>query len=82
MNTQPTFVRSAWNWDLHVTSSCHRLKVYSVNKQRQKTRETLELFERLGLPFLPITRPGEMDLEDNETYLKEMAARGGRDPLE
>lgn len=21
MNTQPTYVRSAWNWDLHVTSS-------------------------------------------------------------
>ena len=26
LNTQHTFVRSAWNWDLHVTSSCHRIK--------------------------------------------------------
>jgi sulfite oxidase len=25
-NTQPTYVRSAWNWDLHVTSSAHRVK--------------------------------------------------------
>lgn len=28
LNTQPLEVRSAWNWGLHVTSSCHRVKVY------------------------------------------------------
>lgn len=34
------------------------------------------------MDILPITRPGETDLEDEETYAKEMAARGGRDPLD
>jgi len=82
MNTQPTFVRSTWNWDLHVTSSCHRIKVYSVNKTRPKTAAKLKKFEEAGVPFLPITQPGEMDLEDEETYLHEMELRGGRDPIE
>ncbi|KAK8074220.1 sulfite oxidase- mitochondrial precursor [Apiospora phragmitis] len=31
-NTQPPDVRTAWNWGLHLTSSCHRISVYSVNK--------------------------------------------------
>jgi sulfite oxidase len=42
----------------------------------------LKQFEKLGIPFLPITQPGEMDLEDEESYMHEMEARGGRDPLE
>jgi sulfite oxidase len=70
------------NWDLHVTSSCHRIKVYSINKTRPRTAAKLKKFEDLGVPFLPITRPGEMEQEDEETYLHEMDARGGRDPLE
>ncbi|KAF7299801.1 Sulfite oxidase mitochondrial [Mycena chlorophos] len=41
-NTEPTFVRSAWNWDLHVTSSCHRIKIYSVNKSRPATVRRLQ----------------------------------------
>jgi sulfite oxidase len=28
LNTQPTEVRNTWNWGLHVTSSCHRVKIY------------------------------------------------------
>jgi hypothetical protein len=36
----------------------------------------------MGVDFLPITLPGETDLEDEETYLREMKKRGGRDPLE
>jgi len=40
------------------------------------------MFEKLGVPFLPITQPGEMDLEDEESYMHEMTARGGRDPKE
>ena len=82
LNTQPTFVRSAWNWDLHVTSSCHRIKVYSINKAREATRQRLEFLEGKGMSILPITRPLEIDLETDEHYEAEMAARGGRDPVE
>jgi len=70
------------NWDLHVTSSCHRIKVYSINKTRPKTAAKLKLFKEKGIPFLPITQPGEMDQESDENYAREMKARGGRDPLE
>jgi len=82
MNTQPTFVRSTWNWDLHVTSSCHRIKIYSINRTRPLTAKKLKLFEEKGVPFLPITRPAEWDLEGDEEYEEQMTARGGRDPLE
>ncbi|RAL66206.1 hypothetical protein DID88_005878 [Monilinia fructigena] len=82
MNTQPTFVRSTWNWDLHVTSSCHRIKVFSINKSRPKTAARLQLYEKLGVPLLPITQPAPFELEDDEIYDQEMEARGGRDPLE
>ncbi|GME33781.1 Sulfite oxidase [Neofusicoccum parvum] len=82
LNTQPTFVRSAWNWDLHVTSSCHRIKVYSINKSRPATAERLKFLEEKGIPITPITRPLEIDLESEEDYLRNMKARGGRDPVE
>lgn len=65
-----------------MTSSCHRIKIFSINKTRPKTAAKLKVFEKAGVPFLPITRPGEMNLEDDETYLAEMEARGGRDPVE
>ena len=81
-NTQPTFVRSAWNWDLHVTSSCHRVKVFSVNKSRPATAARLKLLEEQNIDFLPLTKPLPIDLEDDETYDKEVLARGGRDPEE
>jgi sulfite oxidase len=60
-------VRSAWNWDLHVTSSAHRIKLYSVNKTRAGTRARLQA----GLPFEPITLPPAMSLEDPDEYLAE-----------
>lgn len=82
LNTQPTFVRSAWNWDLHVTSSCHRIKVYSINKARPATARRLKTLEEKGIDLLPITRPLEIDLESDEDYEREMAARGPRDPVE
>ncbi|KAM0131298.1 hypothetical protein ACHAP3_006950 [Botrytis cinerea] len=82
MNTQPTFVRSTWNWDLHVTSSCHRIKVFSINKSRPKTAARLQMYEKLGVPFLPITQPGPFELEEDDAYDAEMEARAGRDPLE
>jgi sulfite oxidase len=31
LNTQPLTVRAAWNWGLHVTSSAHRISVYSIS---------------------------------------------------
>jgi sulfite oxidase len=68
LNTQPTFVRTAWNWGLHVTSSCHRVKIYSVNKKRELTRQRLDEFEKRGIPFMPITRPTEFPLQGMEDY--------------
>jgi sulfite oxidase len=82
IQTQPTFVRSAWNWDLHVTSSCHRIKLYSVNRSRPATARRLRQFEERGVPFLPLTQPVPFDLETEEEYAREMREQGGRDPEE
>jgi sulfite oxidase len=82
LNTQPTYVRSAWNWDLHVTSSCHRVKIYSINRTRPATQARLKRLEELGKPIIPITHPMDMDLESDEHYREEMLKRGGRDPKE
>ncbi|KAF6747841.1 Oxidoreductase, molybdopterin-binding domain-containing protein [Ephemerocybe angulata] len=68
-NTEPTYVRSAWNWDLHVTSSAHRIKVYSVNKTRPATAARLKYLEENGIPFEPLTKPFEFQLEPTEEYL-------------
>ena len=70
------------NWDLHVTSSCHRIRVYSINRSRKVTAERLKLLEEKGMSILPITQPLEFDLESDEHYDAEMRARGGRDPAE
>ncbi|KAJ9649705.1 hypothetical protein H2199_000484 [Coniosporium tulheliwenetii] len=82
LNTQPTYVRSAWNWDLHVTSSCHRIKIYSINRSRRATAERLKFLEEKGMSITPITQPFPFDLETEEHYLEEVAIRGGRDPVE
>jgi sulfite oxidase len=82
LNTQPTFVRSAWNWDLHVTSSCHRVKLYSVNTTKPATQKRLKQLEDHGASLLPITRPLPFDLQSDEEYLEEMKKMGGRDPEE
>ncbi|KIJ64599.1 hypothetical protein HYDPIDRAFT_175536 [Hydnomerulius pinastri MD-312] len=68
-NTEPTFVRSAWNWDLHVTSSCHRIKVYSVNTTRAETRKRLAELASKGEGIEPLSRPFEYALEDRDEYL-------------
>jgi len=70
LNTQPTYVRSAWNWGLHVTSSCHRVKIYSVNKTKEATRKRLQEFEERGQSFAPITRPTEFPTQSEEDYEK------------
>lgn len=82
LNTQPTFVRSAWNWDLHVTSSCHRVAIYSMNTSKPATAARLQYLKDHDIPLLPITRPLEIDLESHDHYLEEVAKRGGRDPKE
>jgi len=71
-NTEPTFVRSAWNWGLHVTSSAHRVKLYSVNKSRPETAQRLAEFEARGKSFTPLTEPTEVSLEDMNDYLERM----------
>ncbi|EGN94020.1 hypothetical protein SERLA73DRAFT_171854 [Serpula lacrymans var. lacrymans S7.3] len=68
-NTEPTFVRSAWNWDLHVTSSCHRIKIYSVNKTRPATAKRLEELRARGESIEPLTRPLEYTIEGQDEYL-------------
>jgi hypothetical protein len=40
------------------------------------------MYEDSGIPFFPITKPSAVPLESDERYAIEMAARGGRDPLE
>ncbi|KAK0636966.1 Oxidoreductase, molybdopterin-binding domain-containing protein [Bombardia bombarda] len=82
LNTQPTFVRSAWNWDLHVTSSCHRVKVYSVNRSKPATASRLKELEEKGIPLTPLTKPLEIDLETSEHYEESMRLQNGRDPAE
>ncbi|KAH0401101.1 molybdopterin binding oxidoreductase, partial [Aureobasidium melanogenum] len=82
MNTQPTYVRSAWNWDLHVTSSCHRVKIYSINKSRPLTAARLKLLKEKNVPIVPITHPMEFDLESEDHYMEEMRKQGGREPEE
>ncbi|KGO44629.1 Eukaryotic molybdopterin oxidoreductase [Penicillium expansum] len=56
LNTQPLNVRAAWNWGLHVTSSAHRIKVYSINKSRELTRKRLDKYEQQGIPLAPLSR--------------------------
>ncbi|KAI1431043.1 sulfite oxidase [Xylaria sp. CBS 124048] len=77
-NTQPTEVRNTWNWGLHVTSSAHRIRIYSVNKSKELTRSRLEEFEERGISFVPITRPTEfpsMTWEDYDTFFAKNGAR-------
>jgi sulfite oxidase len=72
LNTQPLNVRAAWNWGLHVTSSAHRIKVYSVNKTREITQKRIAKFEQMGIPLAPLTRydavPGLTDEELDEYW--------------
>lgn len=73
-----TLFRSAWNWSLHVTSSCHRIKIYSVNKKRELTQQRLSEFQRRKEGFVPITRPTDfpqMTWEDYDEYWKKNQPR-------
>ncbi|TGJ81656.1 hypothetical protein E0Z10_g7116 [Xylaria hypoxylon] len=79
IDTQPTEVRNAWNWGLHVTSSAHRVRIYSVNKSKERTRARLEEFEKRGTSFVPITRPTEFPFMTWEEYDEFFAKAGPRD---
>jgi len=70
------------NFDLHVTSSCHRIKIYSINRSRPDTAARLKELELRGEPMTPITKPLPFDLETDEHYRREVEAQGGRDPVE
>ena len=71
LNTQPMAVRDSWNWGLHVTSSCHRVKIYSVNASKPETAERLKQFDKHSESFVPISRPTEFKLMDMETDYEE-----------
>jgi len=70
------------NWDLHVTSSCHRISIYSINKSKALTAWRLKQIEAQGQVLIPITTPLEIDLESDEHYDAEMKKQGGREPVE
>jgi sulfite oxidase len=61
-------VRAAWNWGLHVTSSAHRINVYSINATRQRTIDKMKMFEKTGSPYAPITAPEEFQWQTDEEY--------------
>ena len=56
------------SWDLHVTSSCHRLKLYSVNRSRPATAARLKELEERGQSFFPLTEPLEYTVESYDAY--------------
>ena len=82
-NTQPISVRSVWNWDLHVTQSCHKIKLYSVNRTKPLTAQRLKEYEDAGIDFAsePITRPVPWPLEDMDAYL-ERVRKYPREPVD
>jgi sulfite oxidase len=62
-----------------VTSSCHRVKIYNVNKSKADTRARLEEFEMRGIPFVPITRPTPFKIQPDEEYEKYWSEHDPRD---
>lgn len=79
INTQPLTVRAAWNWGLHVTSSAHRLQVYSINKSRPRTAARLKLLEESGQPLAPLTWPEELHAQTQEEHAEFFRKHGPRD---
>ena len=79
INTQPLDVRNSWNWGLHVTQSCHRVKIYSVNKSREMTRRRLNEFAKQGESLVPITRPTDFPTITMDEYEEYWAKHEPRD---
>lgn len=79
LNTQPLTVRAAWNWGLHVTSSAHRVKVYSINKTKPVTAAKLRMFEKSDTPLAPITWPEDFSMQSMDDYKEFWRAHDPRD---
>lgn len=62
-----------------MTSSCHRVKIYSVNAKREATRKRLREFDEHAQGFTPITRPTEFVPMSLEEYEKDVANFEPRD---
>lgn len=60
------------SWDLHVTSSAHRIKLYSVNKTKPATAARLAQFAARGESIAPLTKPSEAPLEDMTAFVEAM----------
>lgn len=80
-NTQPTTVREAWNWALHVTSSCHRIRVYSVNRNKKRTADRLVDLEKRGISLDPITEPLPFEAEKEEDFARNVK-KYTREPID
>lgn len=65
-----------------MTSSCHRIFVYSVNRTKPATAQRLEELKARGIPLTPITLPLEFNLEDDGAYREMLERQGPRDPEE
>lgn len=63
-----------------VTSSAHRVPIYSVNRSKPETAARLRLLESHGQSIKPITFPTDVPIQSNEEYLAAMAKRGPREP--
>lgn len=64
-----------------MTSSCHRIKVYSVNMAKPATAARLKEIDEKGETFDPLTHPLEWELEGREEYLKNVR-KYPREPLD
>ena len=62
----------SYSWDLHVTSSAHRIKLYSVNRSKPATAARLKQLQEHGQSFEPLTQPLEFGLEDMDEYMIQM----------
>lgn len=67
---------------LSVTSSAHRVPIYSINRTIPATANRLRLLEEHGEPIAPITHPAEFSLESEDDYVNAMSMRGAREPTE
>lgn len=65
-----------------VTSSAHRVPIYSINRSIPATAARLRLLEEHGEPIAPITHPAEFALEGEDEYAESMKRKGAREPVE
>jgi sulfite oxidase len=66
---------------LHVTSSAHRIKIYSVNTSHKATAERMRQIEENGDSLEPITRPLMFRIESEQHY-EESVKKHQREPEE